>query len=125
MSYLQYAYPTAWAIASTVAALWLLWVLYIISMGLYRAKMAKRLSSFAYCMGLPFLLLALALDAAINLSIACIFFAEPPQETLLTQRLQRHIAEGAGWRYHLAHWLCSHLLDPFDPTGSHCTKDKA
>lgn len=101
-------------------AVWSLWVLYVLVMGLYRAKLAGRLSKTAYVLGWPFFALGLIVDIIVNMTVACVLFLEPPRETLVTSRLQRHIKHGRGWRFGLASWICSHLLDPFDPTGSHC-----
>lgn len=107
-------------IALSSLALWALWVLYVLVMGLYRAKLAGRLSKPAYVLGWPFFMLGLLLDIIVNLTIASVLFLEPPRETLVTSRLQRHLRGKQGWRHGLAFWICSHLLDPFDPTGAHC-----
>ncbi|MFM9880900.1 MAG: hypothetical protein ACKVOO_10880 [Burkholderiaceae bacterium] len=129
MSSLQYLYPTSYAIASTAAYLWLLWIGYVVSMGFYRAKKQGRLTRLALVLSSPAWFTALVFDFVGQLTLfALIFWERPrilsgPREWLITKRLQRYISDGAGWRYRLAHWLCTHLLDPFDPTGSHCTPD--
>lgn len=104
---------------ATIAYLWLFWALYVLVMGLYRAHLDKRLGRTAKVLGFPFVALGFAMDVAANLTLAALVFLEIPREWLVTLRLQRHI-RGKGWRRDLAHWICSKLLDPFDPTGKHC-----
>lgn len=104
-----------------IAFLWLFWGTYVLIMGLYRAKLDGRLTPLTYAMSLPFLLVGLVMDVLANLTVASIVFLEPPRELLVTDRLQRHIATRRGtWRYHLATWVCTRLLDFVDPTGAHC-----
>jgi hypothetical protein len=54
--------------------------------------------------------------------VASAIFFEQPQELLLTARLKRYHgpAYAGSWRARLAAWICTHLLDPFDPSGKHC-----
>lgn len=103
-----------------LVVVWLLWALYVLTMGLYRAKLAGRLHGLARVMGMPLVALAFALDIVVNKTIASVLFLEWPKETLVTSRLQRHIASGSGWRFKLANAICNQLLDPFDPKGQHC-----
>lgn len=101
--------------------LWGFWGLYVLVMGLYRAHLSGRLSKPAYGLGSPYLAIGYAVDVLANLTVAVVVFAELPREWLVTQRLQRHIAQGMGtWRGYLAAWVCTHLLDVFDPSGDHC-----
>lgn len=97
-----------------------LWILYIIVMGLYRAKLAGRLSPSAAVLGAPFLLIGYVVDVLTNLTVAPFVFLEFPRETLVTTRLTRHLRSGSGWRYRFAKAICNSLLDPFDPRGVHC-----
>lgn len=99
---------------------WILWGLYVLVMGLYRAHLARKLTPLTYALGAPWLALGLAADVIVNLTVASVVFLEPPREWLVTDRLQRHIFGSAGWRFELADWICNHLLDVFDPTGNHC-----
>lgn len=64
----------------------------------------------------------LVLDFVLNVLIGSILFAKPPQDWLLTGRLQRYIRDPGekAWRRALAAWICRHLLDQFDPSGNHC-----
>ena len=110
MNYLLYA----------AAYLWLFWGLYVLVMGLYRAKLDGRLSKPLIIMGAPFLVVAYVMDVLANLTIATVLFQELPQELTVTARLKRHLKKHTDWRFGVAHALCESLLDPLDPTGRHC-----
>jgi hypothetical protein len=45
-------------------------------------------------------------------------------EGFVTHRLRTYIRAGSGWRWRIADVLCRRMLDPFDPTGSHCDDDQ-
>lgn len=96
------------------------WVLYLAIMNLSRVR--QQLHPFAkfnaYCIILP---IGYAFDAALNL-IACALFMRIPRDWLLTGTLQRiRNTEPSGkWREKLAAWVCTHLLNQFDPKGRHC-----
>jgi len=110
-------------IASIIFAIgyvWIFWALYVLTMGLYRAQLNGRLSGVQFVMGLPFVILGIALDVIFNFTIASIMFAELPNELLVTERLKRHDLTGYGWRCSLARWICRNMLDSLDPYGSHC-----
>lgn len=99
---------------------------YIIVMGVWRARLAGRLTwrnnpvTFALC--LPFVVIGLALDVVAQYTIATLIFADLPRrgEHLVTDRLQRYVAQRYGWRYRWARYVCDNLLDVFDPRGEHC-----
>lgn len=97
-----------------------LWLLYVLVMGLYRAKLQGRISRVALVLGFPVYALGYLLDVLVQLTIATVLFLELPREGLVTGRLTRHIKRGHGWRRALSVWICHHLLDPFDPRGTHC-----
>ena len=107
-------------VAGTIIYLWLFWGLYVLVMGIYRAHLAKRLSRAGYVMGLPWVTAGYVIDILANLTIATALFLEPPREWLVTTRFIRYKAGPPGWRRSIADWVCTHLLDDFDPTGDHC-----
>lgn len=107
-------------VVAALLFLWAFWYCYILVMGLYRAHLAGRLNRFTYALALPALLVGYAMDVLANLTIASVVFLEPPREWLVTNRLKRHIERGTGWRAAKANWICTHLLDFFDPSGDHC-----
>lgn len=101
------------------AGLYALFLCYIVVMGLYRAHLQKRLGRTLKVLGAPVLVLGAVLDVLVNWTLAVLVFLDLPREFMLTVRLQRYKRAG-GWRGSWADWLCSKLLDPFDPSGSHC-----
>lgn len=104
-----------------IFAPWLLWAMYVMVMGIYRAHLDKRLTTTTKILAAPWVVIGYGLDVIVNLTIASLVFWEPPWELLVTSRLKRHIdAAAGGWRHRLAVWICDRLLDPFDPTGHHC-----
>ena len=96
----------------------LTWTLYLAIMNLsaHRDKLHGFAKFNAYCVVLP---IGLALDAMLNL-IVCFAFLRAPEDWLLTGTLKRHIINDDGWRGKVAAWICTNLLDPFDPSGTHC-----
>lgn len=100
--------------------LWLFWGVFVLVMGLYRANLNKRLTPVTKVLAAPFLIVGYFMDVFCNLTLASLVMLEPPHEMLVTQRLKRHMMDNKGWRFKLSLWVCSVLLDPFDPTGHHC-----
>jgi hypothetical protein len=111
-----------YTILYTALFLWVFWYLYLIVMGLYRAKLMGTLTWPVKILGAPALLIGIIVDVVAQYTIATVIFREWPRrgEHLVTDRLQRYMANPSGSRYLKAKWLCEHLLDPFDPTGKHC-----
>lgn len=105
---------------AAIGYIWIFWAFYVLTMGLYRAHLDGRLSGMQLCMGLPFVMVGIALDVMCNFTIAAIMFAELPNEILVTERLKRHDRSGYGWRCDLARWICTNMLDSLDPNGRHC-----
>lgn len=110
------------------------WLLFVFTMGIYRAYLCKRLSIYSAILASPFLLLAGACDIFANWVVATILFLDEPQELLLTQRFIRYLrVQGETsllwrWRIGFARFVCDKLLDVFDPDGNHCedlSKDQA
>jgi hypothetical protein len=106
----------------SIGILWGFWALYVFTMAIYRAKLAGRLGKINTALALPFVLLAVFVDWAVNMTLATFIFMDLPQEKLVTARLKRYKALGpdAGWRYRAAVWICDGRLDIFDPSGDHC-----
>lgn len=100
-----------------------LWLLYIVVMGLHRARLGRRLGKVATVLGLPFLIIGVVLDVMVNVAVATPLLWERPRwkEWTVSARLSRHLAASEDtWRKGVAQWICEHLLDPFDPSGMHC-----
>lgn len=107
-------------LTAPIWSLYLLWTLYLAVMNLIRARKAGKLSRVAYALGLPLLALGGLLDVLVNLIVCTMIFLELPREFLMTTRLKRHIRSGTGWRFKVSKFICSKLLDQFDPSGCHC-----
>lgn len=101
-----------------ILIVWALWVFYLASMSLSRAKSEGTLSTPAYIAGYPVLLVGLLLDLLVNIIIFTVILFEWPKELTVTRRLKRHIRLD-GWRGKIATWLAKYILDPFDPSGRH------
>ncbi len=114
---------TAALVLTLAVSPWVLWAMYVMVMGIYRAHLDKRLTTVTTILAAPWVAIGYLVDALVNLTFASILFWEPPWELLVTGRLKRHIAAiSGGWRHRLAMWICDRLLDPFDPTGNHCRR---
>ena len=106
--------------AQVVIALYVFWLFYLAIMSLYRANMNKTITPQAKVLGWPVIVVGALIDFLMNVTLFSLVFLEKPKELLLTQRMQRHIKRGIGWRFKLSRWICQGLLNAFDPTGSHC-----
>lgn len=62
------------------------------------------------------------MDWVANWTIAAILFWQLPKtwKELVTDRLTRYLAYEKGYKKTVADWLCTKLLDYFDPRGKHC-----
>ncbi|MET3132224.1 hypothetical protein AAKU55_002494 [Oxalobacteraceae bacterium GrIS 1.11] len=109
-----------WLPAYAFLALYALWLLYLAVMNLQRARDAGTLSRPARCLGLPLLYCGLLVDFLVNVLVLTVLLLEWPREWLVTARLSRHIKDAPGWRRSVSAWICSNLLDSFDPSGCHC-----
>lgn len=106
---------------ATILFLWGFWALYVLVMGIYRAHLKGRLRGLTLVMSVPLVLAGLIVDVVAQYTLATLFFLDLPRkgEHLVTDRLQRYSA-GSGWRKAKADWICTHLLDVFDPDEDHC-----
>ena len=105
-------------ILSAYAFVVLCWVLYIAIMSLaQRFESLHPVAKFnAYCIILP---VGYAFDFVLNLAV-CAVFLRRPRDWLLTGTLKRTINTDDSWRADVAVWICTHLLNQFDPKGKHC-----
>jgi hypothetical protein len=108
------------AVITVIAALWLFYVFYVFTMGVYRVQLAGKLTGLSKVLLMPFVVVAVLMDVLCQVTVATVAFAELPKELLVTARLQRYIAGDDGWRKTIAVYICNNLLDPFDPNGKHC-----
>ena len=133
---MSYTYFTVVSLAAT----YVLWIVYIAIMGFKRAKNDGTLSKTAKALGYPWLVVGYLLDGVVNFVVLTVLLIELPRELTVTARLQRHnitkkIEDFTGfswwgcfrawfknvmlpWRKALVCWA-KPLLDPFDPSGTH------
>jgi hypothetical protein len=105
-----------------VGYMWLFWLLYVLVMGLYRAHLDNQLTLPAKILGFPVIILGFIVDWLANWTIASLLFWEFPKngKELVTDRLTLYLMQEQGYKYKVAQWLCTKLLDYFDPRGKHC-----
>lgn len=101
-----------------VAAIYALWIFYLAIMNLRRVRILGKLSKVVSVFAIPLLAIGFLSDVAINLVICSVVFLDPPRELTVSARLSRYLPQ-PGWRSIAAHWIATHLLDPFDPSESH------
>lgn len=116
MNYWNPWYP----VIAVVCYLWLFWGLFVLVMGLLRARLDKRLNAASYVLGAPFLVAGWLMDFIANMTLATVLFLELPRELMVSARLKRHNQTDNGWRTKLSTYICQNLLDIFDPSGDHC-----
>ena len=103
----------------TLAAVWLLWVMFVAVMRLQMLRDAGQLTTGQKIMVYPTLLLGLVLDFALNVVLCTLIFIELPREWTVSARLWRHSTQGSGWRKKAALLVRTQLLDTADPRGYH------
>lgn len=121
-------WPAIRIAAWTCLVLWLGWVFFVATMGVYRAHLAGALKARVasrVTRWLAYSLVAVALTADFigQYTLAILFFMDWPRkgEHLITTRLKRYLQQAkADWRTARADWLCVHALNLWDPTGNHC-----
>lgn len=98
--------------------LYIFFIMYVASMAMVRAHKEKKLNPVLWALCVPFIIVALLVDALNNILVFSILFFELPRELLVTERLRRHVGEDS-IRGKMARWFGVYLLNPFDPTGDH------
>lgn len=110
-------------LAICALVVYLTFVHYSAVMNLQRVRDAGKLTVIQRPFAYIALGIGLVLDFLLNVAVCTLLFVELPREWLVTARLIRHKRAGQGWRFRLASWLCTNLLDNLDPKGCHCRTD--
>ena len=100
---------------------WLMFGLYALVMGLYRAKLAGKLTPEQWVLGMPYVAVGIALDVLLNWTIGSLLLWDLPRERVMTthmKRLRRDAPDSWGGR--VSAWICDQGLDSLDPSGDHC-----
>ena len=117
-----------WLVLGSFGSLFCFWLLWIVIMGLSRAKDEGRLSPAMVKIGTATSYFGLVWDVLCNIFLCSWIFIEFPREATLSQRLRRLVMT-TGWRQRLALWVSVELVNPFSvdrndphihlPEGSH------
>lgn len=96
------------------------WFFYLAAMHLKHNK--DNINHVSKFFGMPWIIFAVIGDVLFNWIIGTLIFLEVPREFLFTTRITRHLQgqRWNKWRGKIAVYFCKNLLDPFDPSGSHC-----
>lgn len=102
---------------AAVAALFLLWAMFVIVMTMEQLRDAGRLSPFMVTVGESIAAFGLVWDVLCNVLVATVIFLEPPFEATISARLRRLVrGDPTKWRTRLAIWFATVLMNPFCPT---------
>lgn len=112
-----------WPVAAGYAIAVTTWLFYLAAQSLLPKR--ERLHPIAKAHAYALVAVGVGLDVLLNAFVASALFLKLPRDWLFTTRLERYINDEneAAWRRRLAGWLCTHLLDLFDPDGCHCNKE--
>ena len=103
-----------------IGSIYVLWLFYLAVMHLARARENGTLSRPALYLGYPLFLIGYLLDVFVQIVVMSVLFFDIPRDWTVTGRMKRYINTETGWREAVAIWMCSHLLNAFDPDGKHC-----
>ena len=111
---------TAYLIACPLL-LWALWLRYVTVMHFMKVRRAGRLTKPALVLGFLPSIAGVVLDVFVNFAYGYLLTLTLPRwgEWTVTAHLQR-LYDNPGWRGSMARWVCTQLLDDFDPDGCHC-----
>jgi len=110
----------------TLVVTWLFWGLYVMGMGLQREMdtlkaQGKDFTFTQKTLAGPWVSLLVIVDVVFRFTYGIlIFFPDLPRELTFSQQLERLLSYGKGsWRYKLAFWLASELINPFSAGAPH------
>ena len=116
---LSFVLSVVWWIVGGVLGSWLL---YVLAMGAKERREAiKARSKLAYYTLYTIAFAGYLWDILLNLTVCTIVFFDWPRELTITYRLRRYIKTDFGWRYSVADWACTHMLEIMDT--DHCGRN--
>ena len=115
----NYLYILALALGVSFYLFGATWILYLAVMNLSDANDRKPLPAPMKMAGGVLLSIGVVHDFLLNMAVCLFLFFELPRNWLLTGTLQKHLADGGGYKFRVSRWLCQNLLDPFQ-SGGHC-----
>ena len=104
----------------TIYAIFLFYVtltFYLAVMNLSRHK--DSLDNTQKVIFFPIVLIGILSDVLFRWTVGVVIMADVSPNMLFTAVLQRHVKKDT-WRGKVSRFLCSKLLDKFDPSGKHC-----
>lgn len=110
----------------TLTFLLFFWYLYVLVMGLYRGYLSGKLKGFPLYLSYPAVILGYLVDLLANYTVFTLVFLEIPKRPLelVTDRLTRYLdGDSFNWRYKISFCICTGLLDVFDPSNDHCSRN--
>jgi hypothetical protein len=101
------------------ASFYVVLIFFLAVMSLKRARDDGKLTRTTTIICSPILYIGLFVDFLLNTIPMMILMLEIPKEWLVSSRLKRHYHGPDSWRRNIAVWFETHILGPFDPSGSH------
>lgn len=106
--------------AFAVALTWLLWLFYLATMALWRVELDGKQTPVAARFAAPLLATGKLLGLLTNTLVMSVLLLELPRELAVSTRLARHLHKPSpDYRTRIAVWFARHLLDAYDPRGTH------
>lgn len=97
-----------------------LWIFFLAVMRIIPVKdqMVPIVKYHAYAIAF----IAFVLDVVFNIVVGTVLFLQllKISEPTFSQRLEQYNKHDTGWRHNIAKWICTNVLDLFDPSGDHC-----
>lgn len=104
----------------SVAASYLLWVMFLAVMKLRDIKDAGKLGGAIKYPAYLTLAIGYVLDALVNIVVLTVLFLELPHELTVSERTKRlALTEPDAWRGKFSQWLRTHFLSAADNKGGH------
>jgi hypothetical protein len=101
--------------------LWLFYAGFAVSVSVYRLWQKGTLNMLNKILFGPILIVFVLVDVLINYTVLLLVFGRPPEKTYtITDRLYVYHNQESGFKKRFASFVCEKLLNPVDPTGTHC-----
>ena len=99
---------------------WCLWLFYLATMNLWRVELDGKQTHVATQCAKPVLWIGAVLGLLVNVLVMSVLLLEFPREAAVSTRLARHLHKPKpDHRTRVAAWFAWHLLDAYDPRGTH------
>lgn len=100
---------------------YLFYVGFALAISIYRLWLKGCLNLFNKLLFAPVLVAFFALDVLLNYTLFLLLFGLPGKgDYTISQRLETYRVRASGFKRTVADFVCQKLLNPIDPTGTHC-----